>query len=237
MLLVFIDETGDAKDKKYLGFSIATINARFYPLLKTNAQKILIDIGWNPEIEFKGSYLFSASKGCLEVDVEQRVEAAHKLLDLNMATSNSRMKFYFGNLHSDNHTEAYVKFLPPLLVKILPKSPKAPKNLIVVSCDERPDVTEDQLNEIIPPAIEHRGYVLYERVVSSKSTFDTIGLMFSDIVGYLTTRIDTISNDAELFEGITPEQFMTNGKLRKLKTSSELIVKIKQLQLLKHSEA
>ena len=235
MLLTFIDETGDSKDKEYLGFSVATINAHFYSNLKTEVSKILLDIGWDPSTEFKGSYLFSASKGCADVEVEQRVEAAKQLLDLNIAKYNSRMRFYYGCLHSKNHSDAYLTYLPPFLTKILPKA-KPSKNLILVSCDERSDITEDQLNHALIPAIENRGYVIHERVQSSKSTFETIGLMFADVVGYLTARIDTISHDAELFEDVTPEKLESNGKLRKLQSSSELISRIKQINVYKYNE-
>ena len=158
--------------------------------------------------------------------------AANQLLDLNIAAVNSRMKFYYGMLHSDDHTEAYKNCLPPFIEKALPKADKAPKNLIILSCDGRSDISEDELNQMLILPIERRGYVIHERIRSSKSTFDTIGLMFADLVGYLAARIDTISNDSELFEDITPEKFETNGKLRKLRSSSELIMKIKQLQLL-----
>ena len=236
MLLAFIDETGDVKDKEYLGFSLATVNARFYPALKKDAHEILYDIGWDPSVEFKGSYLFSESKGCEGIDVEQRVNAAHRLIELNMATSNSRMKFYYGTLHSSDHTDSYMKCLPLFLAKTLPKAPGSPKNLIVVSCDERSDVNEDQLNQILTTPIESRGYVIHERIQSSKSSFDTVGLMFADLVGYLAARIDTITNDSELFDDITPEKFKTNGKLRKLRSSTTLISKIKQLQLLTYEE-
>lgn len=37
--------------------------------------------------------------------------------------------------------------------------------------------------------------------------------MFADLVGYLAARIDTISNDAELFEDINREQLELNGKI------------------------
>jgi len=62
MLLAFVDETSDVKYKDYLGLSVALINASFYPKIKREAQSILIKGGWDPRIEFKGSYLFSASK-------------------------------------------------------------------------------------------------------------------------------------------------------------------------------
>ena len=61
------------------------------------------------------------------------------------------------------------------------------------------------------------------------SNFNTVGILYADMIGYLAARIDTISNDQELFENIPTDQLLNNGKVRKLKTSMALINKIKQL--------
>lgn len=149
MLLVFIDETSDEKLKDYLGFCIATINSRFYPLIKTKAQKILSEIGWEPAVEFKGSYLFSSSHGCADIEIEKRIDVAHDLLYLNMATSRRRMKFYFGRMKSEHHRQDYLTSLPSLLHNALPKPHKggAGKNLLHITCDERSDISLDDLHE------------------------------------------------------------------------------------------
>lgn len=237
MLLVFIDETTDVKFKDYLGFSIATINAAFYPQLKKQAQKLLTGIGWDPDVEFKGSYLFSASKGCSDILIERRIEVAGALLDLNVANSNRRMTFHFGHMSSDNHGRDYLGQLPGLLYRVLPTAPKGPgKNLIAIHCDERPDVQPDALHEALQNVVIRRGYVLLERVSCTKSTFDTVGIMYADLVAYLAGRIETIKNDVELFEGLDEVHFEQNGKIRKLKTSTELIRKIKKLKTFSHQQ-
>jgi hypothetical protein len=59
--------------------------------------------------------------------------------------------------------------------------------------------------------------------------------MFADIVGYLAARIDTIATDAQLFEGLTPEQLAKDGKYLKLASSRTLISKVKKLSLLTQS--
>jgi hypothetical protein len=236
MRLVFIDETSDSKFKDYLGFCIAQINARFYPLIKTQAQKILDDIGWDQSVEFKGSYLFSASKGCADVEIEKRIDATHSLLDLNVASSNSRMVFDYGRMKSTDHKKDYLNSLPELLFKAMPRAPKgAGKNLVQILCDERCDINPDEIHNALSPVANKKGYVLLERISFIKSNFDTIGIMFSDLVGYLYGRIDNIVNDSDLFEGLTPEQFERNGKIRKLKSSQELISKVKKLTVFSHT--
>lgn len=232
MKLVFVDEAGDAKFKYYLGICVAVVDARFYALLKAAAQSILKHAGWDRTVEFKGTHLFSASKGCPRVDIPARIKAAGELLDLNVATSNSRMRFHYGRVQTPDHGGAYRLGLPPLLAKALGRAPRgAGKNLLSVVCDERSDVPSQELHDAIATVVSRSGYVLHETVVCARSSFDSVGLMFADIVGYLAARIDTVTSDADLFEGLTEEQFRNNGKIRKLKTSLELIKKVKALTL------
>lgn len=231
MKLLFIDETSDSKYKNYLGFCIANMDAKSYSLVKSKAQKILNDINWDNKVEFKGSYLFSASQGCSDVEIEKRIEAAEKLLDLN-AGKNSRIRFDFGKIESTDHGKDYLSALPTLIEKTLSKPSKgAGKNLVMVICDERSDVTLDELNTLISNSVKAKGYTMIEQVVQAKSTFDTVGLMYADLVGYLAGRIDNISKDAELFEGLTKEQLSKNGKFKKLTSSTKLINKIKKINI------
>lgn len=235
MLLAFVDETSDAKFKDYLGLCVATINARSYPLVKKKARKILLDVSWDPNVEFKGSMLFSASNGCTEVEVERRIEAARRLLQLNVGGTNSRLRFHYGRMQSTNQGEDYLAALPGLFGKALGRAPGgAGKNLISVVCDERSDVESSRLHAALDPVLTSKGYVVLESVVQTRSCFDSVGLMFADLVGFLMGRLQTISNDVELFEGLTPEQLAKNGKIKKLKSSSDLIETIKALQVYTH---
>ena len=236
MLLAFIDETSDVKFKEYLGFSIATINAKFYPKVKTEALKILKESGWDPAVEFKGSYLFSQTRGCTDVDIEKRINAAHMLLDLNVASKNSRMRFTYGQMKSQDPRADYLEALPPLLGIALPKPAKgAGKNLVAIACDQRSDVSQPEIHRALSPVVHEGGYVLVEEVATVASSFETVGIMFADLVGYLTGRVDNIANDAELFEGLTPEQFENNGKVRKLRSSQDLIAKIRRHEMYRHA--
>lgn len=234
MRLLFIDETGDQKFKNYMGLCVAWIDASKYPLLKKKSQAILERAGWSPDTEFKGSYLFSVSRGSTGVDVERRIEAASALLDLNASDKNSRMRFAYGSMQTKNKGADYIAGLPKLLElnKVLPKPPKGgqAKNLIYVVCDDRDDVDADTLHNAIKPVLENKGYVILERVTQATSAPETTGLMFADLVGYLVGRVDTISNDAELFVGLDQEQLANNGKIKKLRSSQSLIRKIKDIK-------
>jgi hypothetical protein len=232
MWLGFVDETSDTKYKDYFGLSVAIVNASFYPNIKREAQRILIEGGWDPSIEFKGSCLFSASKGCPNVPVDKRVKLASDLLELNVSNKNRRMKFYYVRMVSNNQKVDYLKYLPLLLKKGLPKASSKPgKDLLCVTCDQRQDIQALEVHNGINSVVDARGYVIFEQVSMTTSGFDTVGLLYADIVGYLVSRIDNISKDADLFDSIPAECFESNGRVKKLKSSTNLISKIKRLSL------
>ena len=235
MLLAFIDETGDKNRKDYLGLSIALVNGRHYPQIKLKAQIVLTSGGWARDVEFKGAHLFSSTKGCRDVSIDQRIQIAHGLLDLNIAKKNARMRFHFGQMTATDASADYLKSLPGLLYKALDRAPKgAGKNLLAVTCDERDDVDHEELHLAINEVARARGHILMERVHMARSSFDTTGLMYADIVGYLLGRIATISADVELFEGLTEADLATSSAARRLRTSKALTAKIRRLTTYSH---
>ncbi len=229
MLLAFVDETSDTKFKDYFGLCCATINSSHYRQIKDDFHKILIEGGWNPEIEFKGSYLFSALSGDKNVSIEKRIEITSAILALNTAKQNARMKFTYIKKTSENQKEAYLKFLPILLEKALPKAKKGGgKDILSLNCDRRDDISPKEIYDVASPVIHEKGYTLLEDIVISRSGFNTVGVLYADIVGYLYARVDTIANDSELFQNIPPEQWENNGKIKKLKSSTNLLGLIKK---------
>jgi hypothetical protein len=229
MRFLFVDETGDSKEKAYLGLCIASIDSTKYALLKKGALKILEKAGWPHEIEFKGSYLFSKTSGCKDVPVDERVAAAEKILELN-AKKRSRIKFAYGQMQSANPNDDYLEGLPGLIYRVLPKAPQgAGKNLVLVACDDRSGIDADVLNHAVKKAVQARGYVLLERPMQVKSSTDTVGIMFADIVGYLLGRLDTI--DVGKFDQLTAQQLETHGDFKKHESATKLIEKIKSLDL------
>ena len=54
MRLLFVDETGDSKEKEYLGLCIASVDSTKYAFLKAESLKILKKAGWSEDVEFKG---------------------------------------------------------------------------------------------------------------------------------------------------------------------------------------
>lgn len=232
MWLIFVDETSDVKFKDYFSLSAAVINSNFYRQIKRDFQDILTRGGWDPCVEFKGSYLFSASKGCADVSVEKRVDMTSEILALNVARLNARMRFAYFHKESTDQRADYQLWLPQLVDKVLIKAKKGSgKDTVGFYCDKRPDIKPAEIQSVVQPILEEKGYTLLEDVVMLDSNFQTIGILYADIVGYLGGRIQTISYDYELFDNIPPEEFETNGKIRKLRTSIDLINNIKQLSV------
>jgi hypothetical protein len=179
MLLSFVDETSDSKHPEYFGLCIATINSAHYRGVKSAFQQILIDNGWNPEIEFKGSYLFSVSKGCRDITVEKRVAIASSILNLTASERNARIKFYYLKTKARDHKTTYLRFLPILLKKALPTaSKKSGKDLLALHCDQRDDIDEKTIREAVLRKVCDKGYTLYEDVVLIKSWFHTVGILY-----------------------------------------------------------
>lgn len=233
MICLFVDETGDVKFSDYLGLSCTAVKHNFYENIKNDFQVNLLKAGWDSTIEFKGSYIFSATKGCQNVTVEERVDLAHKIIDLNVANKNARMKFaYFSKQYSGDKKGDYLNYLPAVIKKVLSsylKSKGQGKSLVSFYYDYRSDIALKEMRHVVKPIIEKCGYTLFEDVNMVDSNFETVGILYADIVGYLMARIQTISNDSELFENVPPEMFDKIGKIRKLKSSVSLINKIKTL--------
>lgn len=233
MILAFVDEAGDGKFKDYFGLCCAIINSKFYGNLKCEFQRILTDAGWDPNFEFKGSHLFSAKSGDPSINVDKRVEIASKILELNMASKNARMKFGYFKMKSETQKRDYLEKLPALISKILPKPDKKEgKNVLSLHCDNRSDVSAEEIRAKVKPIIEGKGYVLLEDVILSHSSFHTVGILFADLIAFLKARVDIISNDSDLFQSIPPEHFENNGKIRKLKTSTKLLEQIKNFKVI-----
>lgn len=234
MKLVFVDETSDSKFSEYFGLCCAIIDSFYYAQLKRQFHSILLKSGWDPSIEFKGSTLFSAKTGDVSVGIEKRIDIANEILDLNTAKKNARMNFHYFRTTSKKHKKDYLTYLPKVLDKAIGNAQnKAGKDIVAIQCDNRSDINIHEIREVVLPVVQKRKFVLFEDIVMPSSRFETVGILYADLIGYLLARIETISSDAELFENIPPEELKNNGKVKKLNSSKKLLDQIKQLNLYK----
>ena len=231
MELIFFDESGDSKFKNYFGLCMAVVNSSHYSSVKRGFHSVLEKYGWPKNQEFKGSHIFSSNRGPQGVSTDQRVDMAGEILDLTSSRKNSKFRFfYYRNMESSDHKVTYLHGLQKALNKgIKRKKGSGHKEIVFLSYDSRSDVSVSDVRDIAIPVISKKRLVLCEELVMADSNYHTVGILLADIVAYLASRIDTISNDEGLFEQIPEEEREKNGKLRKLRASTKLIEKVKKI--------
>ena len=237
MILIYIDETSDSKFKDYFGICCININSYFYKKIKSEFHNIIKKSDWDTGKEFKGSYIFSPSQGCRDVPIEKRIKIASEIINLNTSSTGKSgvINIYYITTNikkGESQKNVYLKLLPILLDKALtvPKKKSQGRDIVSINCDNRSDLTKEEIRAVIDPVIKKKGYVLFEDVVCVKSCFDTVGILYADVMGYLLGRVDNISNDYELFDKIPREQLKNNGKVKKLLSSVDLIKEIKNFK-------
>lgn len=233
MKLLFIDETSDSGNNNYLGVCAALIDATKYAEIKKEFLCALHEFGWDLGIEFKGSWLFSSSQGCKTVLINQRVELTKRIMSINSAASNSRIKFVYVYTSIGSTKLDYLRLVGGAIEKALDTATttRNGKNLLSICCDKRSDVLAENIEEIIEPILEKKKYVLIEGVNLMKSNTQTVGIVYADIVGYLKSRIDNIKVDSSLFENLDAEAAKKNTQLQKYLTSTEIIDSIKNMKV------
>ncbi|MBN1351933.1 DUF3800 domain-containing protein [candidate division KSB1 bacterium] len=233
MKLVFIDETSDSKNPDYLGVCGALIDCAHYGKLKKEFHRYLEKHNWEKSIEFKGSWIFSASKGCQEVPVEERIELTQKIIALNTAKKNSKISFAYIFWENGSKNEQYLKIIPLLLDKLLPKfkNQKTGKNVLALYFDERSGLNQQKLRETAALVLNRKNAILLEDIQIVRSNYQTMGLCYADIVAYLMSRIDNIEVDSQLFEELQTEYARNNMQLKKYLTSTEIISSIKNMKV------
>lgn len=107
MKFLFMDEvTHPQKNLNFLGIGAILIDSANYVKFKENFYEAFNELGWNPNIEFKGKYLFSR-KGDSSVSVEKRIDFIRKITESSKAQRNARYTFYFAYTFEGNDTENY----------------------------------------------------------------------------------------------------------------------------------
>lgn len=235
MKLLFFDETSDHDHPDYLGVCGAIIDSTKYGKIKREFHAHMNEFKWDPSIEFKGSWIFSASKGCQTVPVIQRVDLAKSIIAMNSSGSNSAIKFcyIYGTLGSQR--EQYLAILRLVGDALMPKcgTTKQGKDIFAIYCDQRSDVSLADLKGVFRPIIASKNATLLEDIHRVQSNMETVGLCYADIVGYLMSRVDNIKVDAGLFEELNTEEAQRNGQLRKFITSTAITRSIKSMQVYK----
>jgi hypothetical protein len=234
MKFLFIDETLDSANVHYLGVCGVLIDSSKYGEMKREYLSKIAKYGWDPSIEFKGTMIFSSSQGCPSVSVEKRIELVRDLVSMNTSTSNSRIKFCYAYTTSGSTTRSYLDLVSTVTSKILEPSitTKNGKDVVSICVDQRSDIKTSDLRSVIDPIIAKKKALLFEDVIQSKSSTYTMGIFFADIIGYLLARKDNLSVSCRILEEADPEVRRTNGQIRKLLASTEIVGMIKSIRII-----
>lgn len=234
MKLLFIDETSDSGNPNYLGVCAALIDATRYSDMKRSMLTLLSQAQWDVDTEFKGTTIYSQSKGCEDILVDQRIRLAEQIINLNASNANARITFSYRYSPNLNTSSVYLRLVHEAVNSLVKQcsSERNGKNLISIHCDERRDVDVDEIRTSIAPILERKGYVLFEDIMQTISNNQSVGLMFADIVGYLISRVHNIHVSESLLSDPDSETAKKNGQLRKLVASKKILSQIKQIRVM-----
>ncbi|MBX2992411.1 MAG: hypothetical protein KF749_14765 [Bacteroidetes bacterium] len=232
MKLMFIDETSDSSNPNYLGVCGALVDATRYGDMKRQFMSTVGLYNWDPSIEFKGSYIFSSSTGCKDVSVDARIRIVDRVIEYTSSPSTARVKFCYAFSTSGTGAEQYLELVFNVASSLAPRktNQKLGKDVIAIFVDQRTDVTQQAIRANLEPVLIRKGLTLFEDITFVKSSPETVGIAYADIVGYMMSRKDNIKFDASLFDQMDPAILERNGQYRKLKASTEILESIRSIQ-------
>ncbi len=208
MKILLIDETRGRRRNQSMGVCVLQVDATKYAKLTTAYSSRLKKEDWNEDMEFKGSTIFSSSKGDLKIDIPTRIAIVDDILaELNKGKNSP---FVMTVRHNDNgdSTENFTFLLNEALLATIKRMPRANKrsgkHLVSVHLDHRDDVKSRfvEYSNLVRSHLERRGYSLIEEVNLVDSRFCHAGLAVCDIVGYIcaAAATQTRENLEQLFD-------------------------------------
>ncbi len=225
--LVFIDETENSKHlPDFYAVCAVAVDATKYALLKDAVDNALKKCGWCSDFEFKGSWIFSSSKGDKSVSTEQRVDAAKSMVAATTSDKNARVKCVMAWTDQGGGQEQHLKLVSQAVKKSLPQASEQGKgkNLVAVFADRKDGISRKNLSDAIVKVTESRGYSIVEDVVVVPSSCKWRGIVLADIFAYLGmwvyAGVRSKSTQLSLLDG---EIKVTDSLLKKMASVQEVL--------------
>lgn len=194
MKILFIDEIKDVgiinknSSSKGYGLICTLIDIQYYRELNENFKKHLKEFpNFEVKKEIKGSSLFSGG------EVEKNVYVMKKILSLSSSKSKKTSKFqtficidFFDKKIKE--IDCYNFCLKKIINKIPKNNNGKKKSLISIIADENNCFGNSHTlfdHEEISKQLEKRNYYLFEKCIFVKSDNNTVGILFSDYIGYV----------------------------------------------------
>jgi hypothetical protein len=187
--LVFIDETENSTHVPgFYAVCAVAVDATKYKTVRQAIDDALTSSGWCRDHEFKGSVIFSSSKGDATVSTEKRVDAASSMVSATVSKANSRAVPAVAWSDTGGGAAAHIELLGRAVagcLKAKPAGKNKGKDLCIVFADKKAGIGRAALSEAVKTAVASRGYCLAEDVVVVTSSCDWPGVLLADVVAYL----------------------------------------------------
>jgi hypothetical protein len=187
--LVFIDETENSTHVPgFYAVCAVAIDATKYKTVRQEIDKALDACKWLRSHEFKGSCMFSASKGDANVAVERRIDAVNRMVAATVSKANARavpvIAWTDGGPSTENHL-ALVKQAIAGALKQKPTGKTKGKDLCFVFADGKDSIHFADLSDAVREAVQSRGYFMGEDVIVVSSSCASPGVLLADVLAYL----------------------------------------------------
>lgn len=234
MKLIFIDETSNKKKKPdFYGVCGVCIDETHYPGFAREITKCFNDAGWNTEIEFKGSYLFSSSKGDPDVPVDTRIDMVDKIIALNIAKKNAKLKAVFAWNEARDVAENHLLLVEQVLYKLLPSiANRRREQPCVVLADRNEKISQQELWKTVSDILTGRNYCIVEDVhIFSDWRPSHIGLCLCDLIGYLASWSCLSKTAEEAQKSLFAEESISQYDAIKAKTVERIFQNLKNVTI------
>jgi hypothetical protein len=234
MRLYFIDEVKNQRNNQYFGVCCVHMEHGYYQSIHEKMIKIFERAEWNlDQYEFKGSYMFSSSRGDPQVSVEKRIEMVEQILDLDIAKKNSKLKIEFCFNASGDSEDNYLGLLTECFKKLPSPHNGLGKRLCGVFVDHHDGYDPQKIRDrVIYPAITRKEWILLEDVhVIGQWNKQQMGMTLCDILAYLSSWISLFPDPSTASEEIMNEENISEHDRRKYQRVIELLALVKKLNI------
>jgi len=174
MKFLFVDEFKSIKKtNKFYGLVVVLIDNSSYSRFKRGFYERLKKIGWDTEIEIKGCFSFSSTKGDKKILIEDRLKFVEELFDLSKSSGNkyASAKVYY-TLDVFPRSASEMDMYSDLLYRILKKIPnglkngnKNGKNNLVIFLDSNTALNIEAISEQSEKILSGKKLFLVERCI------------------------------------------------------------------------
>jgi len=233
MKLVFIDETQNKRRPDFYGICGISIDESYYASMAREVTKCFQDLGWNNDMEFKGSFLFSASKGNPNVAVDMRIDLVDKMIALNIAKKNAKLKAVFAWNEARAVVENHLLLVKQVLCSLLPSIAKRHREQpCILFADRNDKIPQKELWKLVSETLTGRNYCLVEDVNIFNDWRSThIGLCLCDLIAFLSSWSCLSKTAKEAQKSLFEEESISQYDVKKAEIVERIFQNLKNVTI------